>query len=403
MTKYHIGRDGLPKVCHAQGACPLGGSDVHVEASNLKEAQAKVDQKMAEKMVREEKPLTSSEKYEQIMKNLESGVKPDFVEEYRGPGAGTVGFNAESRYHALTEDVSKFDFTQEKPEKLAPVIKEIAGDMDADETPYNVYRLHDKNSRADYYIIQTFKGEGNKATAQVNYVVSGDGKLQGRELTTDLADHSEEDDYDKKGLMAFDRRAANDAAEGLARAHDEYLRNGTKQKKLVKQTRKKKQPAPEKPAPKKMPAMKTAKDIQAHLDKDVQLANIGIYPDFGRDYNADYLTRHANLAMPWGTESHGRELEEGTAPKELVAKLKDDEHVYRGIEMTVEKDGHKDKATAIFTYTGNHERPESGDYYILDADNKVVDKGLAMWPQADHEVMTEVGHFLAKRTEGHDW
>lgn len=41
--KYHVGRDGSPKPCHAQGACPLGGNEVHFKASSVQEATRKAD------------------------------------------------------------------------------------------------------------------------------------------------------------------------------------------------------------------------------------------------------------------------------------------------------------------------------------------------------------------------
>lgn len=46
MAKYHIRKDGTPGVCHAQeGNCPLGGSENHVEAETLEQAQRQFDNK----------------------------------------------------------------------------------------------------------------------------------------------------------------------------------------------------------------------------------------------------------------------------------------------------------------------------------------------------------------------
>ena len=46
MTKYHIRKDGTPGICHAQeGNCPLGGSENHVEAETLEQAQQYFDDK----------------------------------------------------------------------------------------------------------------------------------------------------------------------------------------------------------------------------------------------------------------------------------------------------------------------------------------------------------------------
>src|SRR5574344_889474 len=46
MAKYHIRKDGTPGICHAQeGNCPLGGSENHVEAETLEQAQRQFDNK----------------------------------------------------------------------------------------------------------------------------------------------------------------------------------------------------------------------------------------------------------------------------------------------------------------------------------------------------------------------
>lgn len=46
MAKYHIRKDGTPGICHAQeGNCPLGGSENHVEAETLEQAQQYFDDK----------------------------------------------------------------------------------------------------------------------------------------------------------------------------------------------------------------------------------------------------------------------------------------------------------------------------------------------------------------------
>lgn len=46
MAKYHIRKDGTPGVCHAQeGNCPLGGSENHVEAETLEQAQRQFDKR----------------------------------------------------------------------------------------------------------------------------------------------------------------------------------------------------------------------------------------------------------------------------------------------------------------------------------------------------------------------
>lgn len=53
MAKYHIRKDGTPGVCHAQeGNCPLGGSENHVEAETLEQAQRQFDNKN-EKLVKQ--------------------------------------------------------------------------------------------------------------------------------------------------------------------------------------------------------------------------------------------------------------------------------------------------------------------------------------------------------------
>src|SRR5574344_1753208 len=46
MAKYHIRKDGTPGICHEQeGNCPLGGSENHVEAETLEQAQQYFDDK----------------------------------------------------------------------------------------------------------------------------------------------------------------------------------------------------------------------------------------------------------------------------------------------------------------------------------------------------------------------
>ena len=46
MTRYHMREDGTPGICHAQeGNCPLGGSENHVEAETLEQAQQQFDDK----------------------------------------------------------------------------------------------------------------------------------------------------------------------------------------------------------------------------------------------------------------------------------------------------------------------------------------------------------------------
>ena len=46
MAKYHIRKDGTPGICHAQeGNCPLGGSENHVEAETLEQAQRQFDKR----------------------------------------------------------------------------------------------------------------------------------------------------------------------------------------------------------------------------------------------------------------------------------------------------------------------------------------------------------------------
>lgn len=46
MARYHMKEDGTPGICHAQeGNCPLGGSENHVEAETLEQAQQYFDDK----------------------------------------------------------------------------------------------------------------------------------------------------------------------------------------------------------------------------------------------------------------------------------------------------------------------------------------------------------------------
>lgn len=43
MAKYHIKKDGTPGICKAKQNCPLGGTENHIEANSLEEAQAFAD------------------------------------------------------------------------------------------------------------------------------------------------------------------------------------------------------------------------------------------------------------------------------------------------------------------------------------------------------------------------
>lgn len=60
MTKFHMKRDGTPGVCTAEeGNCPLGGSENHIEAETLEQAQQYFDDKNESK-ARETQKLSST-------------------------------------------------------------------------------------------------------------------------------------------------------------------------------------------------------------------------------------------------------------------------------------------------------------------------------------------------------
>src|SRR5574344_2017149 len=57
MAKYHIRKDGTPGICHAQeGNCQFGGSENHVEAEILEQAQRQFDNKN-ERVAKERKSM----------------------------------------------------------------------------------------------------------------------------------------------------------------------------------------------------------------------------------------------------------------------------------------------------------------------------------------------------------
>lgn len=56
MTKYHIKKDGTPGICKAKQNCPLGGTENHIEANSLEEAQAFADKHNAKHSQKYEQP-----------------------------------------------------------------------------------------------------------------------------------------------------------------------------------------------------------------------------------------------------------------------------------------------------------------------------------------------------------
>lgn len=59
MTKYNIKKDGTPGICKAKQNCPLGGTENHIEANSLEEAQAFADKHNAKQNANQ------AQKYEQ--------------------------------------------------------------------------------------------------------------------------------------------------------------------------------------------------------------------------------------------------------------------------------------------------------------------------------------------------
>ena len=56
MAKYHIKKDGTPGICEAKQSCPLGGTENHIEANSLEEAQAFADKYNAKQSQKYEQP-----------------------------------------------------------------------------------------------------------------------------------------------------------------------------------------------------------------------------------------------------------------------------------------------------------------------------------------------------------
>ena len=164
--KYHIGRDGTPKVCTAKGECKLGGK--HFD--NLEAAQKYADE-LNEKNIKAQEHIEKANRLHELRREIESREL--------NPASGEI--QKRTQLKAKEKELAKNKQQIERLEKSIEMENDFSR---SNKTPSNCY-ISSRNLEYGKYI--TAKEEPYKMTA---YEDVGTDKLQNQGYS--LSDVNEE-------------------------------------------------------------------------------------------------------------------------------------------------------------------------------------------------------------------